>query len=222
MLKSSAWDLKISRFIQPNHSGHHSMIDLIKPGLNRHLGFRGGHMRVRKVIFVVVLFILTAAMLAACGQEASSEFKAAKAGEMSVFPYSDPVSMVTTGGNEIGMGAPETLPNGLPNDIPIHPGHVLNWTTTKAADKPRPSYNIFLATTTDASSAEKWYREQLEKGGWQIGAAPAQSIPAQPGDAEKKGEFMATNGNRSLDVSFFLTSDRIFPTQIGLVYRESN
>lgn len=170
----------------------------------------------------ISIIILASFLLAACSGSPAKQ-GGVTIQEISDFPYADPSTVVKSGDSEIGMGLPETLPKGLSKDVPIHPGHIMNWVMTKAAGHSNPSFNISIDTSADNAAAIAWYKSKLEAVGWKIESEKDESgIPAKANEAQKTVEIQSKNGSRSLNVSFYINTGTPFVTRVQLDYREGN
>ena len=134
------------------------------------------------------------------------------------FIYMNPdVSITNADGSEMRMGPPGTLPNGLPEDVPVYPPddlYRLSWVIWKTPGEANLAYNVNVQTPKDQETVRDWYRAQLVSNGWTI-----ESEIFNPIDSTIwaiRIEIKAIKADRSLKVTIGNSGDSPLQTNIDI------
>jgi hypothetical protein len=129
--------------------------------------------------------------------------------------YVDPDVMTTLpDGTELSFGPPNTLPKGIPTDVPVYPGDLslLSWALTKSPGSSIITYSVTIITPTDKATVLDWYTAELKSDGWKIG-----SVNTAPDYAAYDGVLIdATNDTNKLSILIYNIGDSPTKRQISL------
>ena len=113
---------------------------------------------------LAALLLGSVVALSGCGAAAE------KAAEMAVEQQTgaeidkdgDKITVTTEEGEQVTAGTGTELPDGFPEDVPVHEGTIASTMTS-----PEGKLVTIQAATTPAD-AMSWYKGELESGGWKI------------------------------------------------------